>query len=66
MCVASAVELHLPSMALATLYETAWKRVAAAAITTPTSGDWFQVACIIVATCALSLPIGLQTSKIYL
>ncbi|EIE19729.1 hypothetical protein COCSUDRAFT_44554 [Coccomyxa subellipsoidea C-169] len=48
-------------MALAAMYEVAWKRVAAAAITTPTSGDWVQVAFIIAATCAVSLPIGLQS-----
>lgn len=52
-------------MTLAAMYETAWKRVAAAAITTPTAGDWVQVACIMVATCAISLPIGLQSSAFH-
>ena len=52
-----------PSMAVAGMYETALKRLAAAAATTPTGADWAQVSLIIAATCAVSLPIGLTTSK---
>lgn len=50
-------------MAVAGMYETALKRLAAAAATTPTGSDWAQVSLIIAATCAVSLPIGLTTSK---
>ena len=46
---------------MASLYETAWKRVAAAASTAPTSGDWVATAIICVATCAISLPVGYNT-----
>jgi predicted Abi (CAAX) family protease len=50
-------------MALSALYDTAWRRVAAAAATTPTSTDWLQVIAILIVTCAVSLPVGLNTSK---
>lgn len=52
---------QVPAGHMASLYDTAWRRVAAAATTSPTSGDWLQVAVIIVATCAISLPVGLNT-----
>ena len=50
-------------MAVAGMYETALKRLAAAASTTPTGADWAQISLIIAATCTISLPIGLKTSK---
>ena len=44
------------------LYETAWKRVAASATSSHlNSGDWIEVVVIIAITCALSLPVGLNT-----
>ena len=46
------------------LYETAWKRVAASATSSHlNSGDWVEVLVIIIITCALSLPVGLNTGE---
>jgi hypothetical protein len=46
---------------MASLYEVAWKRVAASASTTHGPGDWVATAIIVVATCLVSLPVGWNT-----
>ena len=50
-------------MAVSDFFQTALQRLGAAASTVPTASDWAQVSLIIGATCAISLPIGLRTSK---
>ena len=53
-------------MAFTELYQNALKRLAASVATTPSAAEWGQVSLIVSATCAVSLPIGLNTSKLSL
>ena len=53
----------LPVMAISDFFQIALQRLGASASTVPTATDWAQVSLIIGATCAISLPIGLKTSK---
>ena len=53
-------------MAVSELYQNVLKRLAASVATTPTAADWGQVSLIVAATCAVSLPVGLSTSKLSL
>ena len=50
-------------MAVSEFFQTALQRLGASASTVPTGTDWAQVSLIIGATCAISLPVGLRTSK---
>ena len=50
-------------MAISDFFQTALQRLGASASTVPTATDWAQVSLIIGATCAISLPIGLKSSK---
>ena len=54
----------LPVMAISDFFQTALQRLGVSASTVPTAADWAQVSLIIGATCAISLPIGLKTSKL--
>lgn len=51
-------------MAVSNFFQTALQRLGASASTVPTGADWAQVSLIIGTTCAISLPIGLKTSRL--